>query len=110
MSSQAIEEERIPVPVVEEMTPVQANPQEPATEVAEDVEVPTGGPLIKAELYGTAKEKRLAAFVTNAESTRQTAGAEGFKRSQNMKIESVVTNLLTDGQQVCYSNKANPLV
>jgi hypothetical protein len=61
---------------------------------------PTEASLVKAELYGTEKEKRLSEFVTNAEATRKTAGAEGFKRSQNMKIEGVVASLLTDGQQV----------
>jgi hypothetical protein len=63
---------------------------------AESLTSDTKGGLIN----GIAKEKRLADFVTNAEATRKTAGAEGFKRSQNMKIECVVTGLLTDGQQV----------
>jgi hypothetical protein len=106
MSYQAIDTVSNTSPAVPETAPAQE--EETLTDSAV---VPDGGPLLKTELYDTEKEKRLASFVTNAEATRKTAGAEGafyllfyyllgFKRTQNMKIEGVVKGLLGDGQQV----------
>jgi hypothetical protein len=111
MSNQAIDTVSNPPPAVLETAPAQE--EETLTESAVVTEVAIdGGPLLKTELYGTEKEKRLASFVANAEATRKTAGAEGtflrfilslgFKRTQNMKIEGVVKGLLGDGQQVRY--------
>jgi ethanolamine utilization protein EutA (predicted chaperonin) len=45
--------------------------------LSDSVEVADVGPLLKAELYGTEKELRLANYVTNAEASRKTAGSEG---------------------------------
>jgi len=50
--------------------------------------------------YANEKEKRLAEHVAHLEATRHTAGAEGFKRSQNIKIKGIVNELLVDGQSI----------
>jgi hypothetical protein len=71
-SYQAIDTVSNPSPAVLETAPAQE--EETLTDSAV---VPDGGPLLKTELCDTEKEKRLASFVTNAEATRKTAGAEG---------------------------------
>jgi hypothetical protein len=73
MSNQAIDTVSNPSPAVQEET---APAQEEETLIDSAI-VTDGGPLLKTELYGTEKEKRLASFVANAEATRKTAGTEG---------------------------------
>jgi hypothetical protein len=76
MSSHELEVTSNPAPAETAPAPQTIADETTATEDAEETNV---GPLLKAELYGTEKEKRLASYVTNAEATRKTAGAEGSR-------------------------------
>jgi hypothetical protein len=96
MSYQAVETAITPSSAFPEVTQAPAK----TLAVVEEVEEINRGLILKTELYGTEKEKKLQEYVTNAELTRKTAGAEGFKRAQNMKIEGVVAGLLLGGQSV----------
>lgn len=100
MSEQAIETANAPSPVVLETATTQEEPLAVVDEVEESITV---GPALKTVLYGTEKERKLANHVAKAEATRKTAGEEGFKLTQNMKIEGLVDGLLTEGQSVSSS-------